>query len=111
LAVSVNGKKASSLAPDAILKLPRRAVQNKEGDARDGIALEDLAQALGGKSARVVAIAAGAERVSISKADGRARTIVLRVTRRGEIKIQKLAGGGAVDTTLLKNVDAIELER
>jgi hypothetical protein len=108
LRVSLNGHAVAQWSPSQVTAIAPVHLRSREGDDRTGWPLGDLAHALAGPGARVVALVGeGGRRVTV---DGSAGPVLLRVTRHGEYKAQLLDGEVAGDT-LLRKVDAVELER
>lgn len=112
LQVVVNGKPTAAWTSDTIARTAAVAMTNHNGQAREGWPLKALTRALIGDQARVVALAAGDERVAIDERawNDPSRTLVLRLSRRGEYKAHWVQAGRA-DEAFLKNVSRIEVVR
>jgi hypothetical protein len=109
LEVVVNGKLAPAWTLERMAIAKKMAVTNPNGEARDGWPLRDLTRALVGTGARVVALASDDERVSIAPSDWQSRTILLRLSHRGEYKAQFVDGQGDGDDAFLKHIRRIEI--
>ena len=112
LEVLVNGKPVAPWTAARMTAAQKIAVTNSNGEARDGWPLRDLTRALVGAQARVVALASDDERVTIDARDWQnpSRTLLLRLSHRGEYKAQWLgADGSSSDEPFLKHIRRIEI--
>jgi hypothetical protein len=110
LAVVVNGKPIASWSAQQIARTGTVSVTNHNGQSREGWPLKAVTRSLLGDKARVVAIAAGDERVAIDEKawNDTSRTLVLRLSHRGAYKAHWVQAGHT-DEAFLKNVDRIEV--
>jgi hypothetical protein len=108
--VIVNGKAAGSWSAQQIAAAGTVSMNNQNGEQREGWPLKKVAQSLVGPSARVVALAAADERVAIDEKQWNdpQRTLILRLSHRGELKAHWVAGGSA-DEAFLKGVRRVEV--
>jgi hypothetical protein len=111
LEVLVNGKPAAPWTLARLTAAQKVAITNANGEAREGWPLRDLTRALVGAEARVVALASDEERVAIDTRDwqDQSRTLLLRLSHRGEYKAQWLAADGSSDEAFLKHIRRIEI--
>ncbi len=111
LQVMVNGKAGEAWTPVRINAVAPLQVTNRNGESRGGWSLKALTSKLAGPTARVVALDAGPQRLEIAAADwsDAKRTLVVRVTRRGEYKVHWAAADGNVGDAVLKGVERVEI--
>jgi type IV secretory pathway VirJ component len=111
LEVVVNGKPVAPWTLARLSAAQKVAVTNPNGEQRDGWPLRDVTRALVGQGARVVALASDNERVTIDPRDWQdsSRTLLLRLSHRGEYKAQWLGGDGEGDEAFLKHIRRIEI--
>jgi hypothetical protein len=110
--VLVNGKPASAWTAAKLASISPVQVANRAGEGRQGWSLKELARALVGPNARVVAIANDeADRVEIAQKDwfDPSRTLVMRPTHRGDFKVQWVATDGSPADAVIKHVARVEL--
>src|SRR5262249_22936525 len=95
---------------DQIASVGTVGMENHNGEAREAWPLKRITESLLGKKARVIALDAGDERVTIDERawNDPARTLVLRLSHRGEYKAHWLQGGVA-DEAFLKGVRRVEV--
>ena len=107
----MNGKPAAPWTLAKLAATRKVAVTNPNGEARDGWPLRDVTRALVGEGARVVALASDDERVAIDPRawQDHSRTLLLRLSHRGEYKAQWLGGDGEGDEAFLKHIRRIEI--
>jgi hypothetical protein len=111
LEVLVNGKPVAPWTAARMTSTTKIAITNANGEARDGWPLRDLTHALVGANARVVALASDDERVTIDAHDWQdpSRTLLLRLSHRGDYKAQWLTPSGPSDEAFLKHIRRIEI--
>ena len=110
LEIVVNGKPAGSWTTPQIAAAGTVAMNNQNGEQREGWPLKKVTQSLVGPTARVVALTAEDERVVIDEKqwNDAQRTLILRLSHRGQFKAIWLAGGVAGEA-FLKGVSRVEV--
>jgi hypothetical protein len=110
LEIVVNGKPTATWTADKIARTGAVTMTNHNGQSREGWPLKALTKSLVGDKARVVALDAGDERVAIDERawNDATRTLVLRLSHRGEYKAHWVQDGRA-DEAFLKGVSRIEV--
>jgi hypothetical protein len=108
--IVVNGQPAPQWTPERLASANAMAVTNQNGERREGWPLKQLTRAILGPKARIVALATVDERVTIDERQWNdpARTLILRLSRRGQYKANWVEAGVA-DDALLKGITRIEL--
>jgi hypothetical protein len=110
--VVVNGKPAVKWTADQLDATPVLDLLNKNGEARQGWALRDLAAKFVGPSARVVAVVgAGGQKLAVDAKDWQdpSRFLVLKVSHKGDYKLHWASRDGSADDAVLKGVHEIDV--
>jgi hypothetical protein len=108
--VVVNGKPAAAWTPQRLSSATAVSLTNQNGEQREGWPLKPLTQSIVGPKARIVALATEDERVAIDEKSWNdpTRTLILRLSRRGQYKANWVQAGVA-DDALLKGITRIEI--
>jgi hypothetical protein len=112
--VLVDGKPAPKWSADQLDATPVLDLVNKNGEARQGWALRDLASKFVGPQARVVAVVgAGGQRFAVEPKDWQdsSRMLVLKVSHKGDYKLHWASRDGSSDDAVLKGVKEIDVAR
>jgi hypothetical protein len=110
LEVVLNGKQVSSWTPSQIASAPAITMTNQNGEQKSAWQLKALARSLVGAKARIVALDSDDDRVAIDEHawNDPSRTLVIKLSHRGEYKAHWVAGGVA-DDAFLKGVRRVEV--
>jgi hypothetical protein len=108
--IVVNGKPAPAWTPERLASASAVSLTNQNGEQREGWPLKPLTQSIVGPKARIVALATEDERVAIDAQawNDPTRTLILRLSRRGQYKANWVQAGVA-DDALLKGITRIEI--
>jgi hypothetical protein len=112
LAVLLNGQPGPTWTPEKVNAVPFVHITNGNGEDREGWSLHDLTKALVGPNARVTAMVDGAgERVEVTPPawNDPKKTLVVRVTRRGDYKVHWASADGTVSDAILKGIQRLEI--
>lgn len=110
--VVVNGKPSTRWTAAELDATPVLDLVNKNGEARQGWALRDLAAKFVGPSARVVAVVgAGGARFAVDAKDWQdpSKLLVLKVSHKGDYKLHWASRDGSSDDAVLKGVREIDV--
>ena len=110
LDITVDGA-TTSWREDAFAKVPHVVGKNNGGESRDVWSLRELAHALVGPKARVVAVHGNDAKKAIDPAawNDPARTPIVHTTRRGTLKYRWMDRDGKWGDTELKDVVKLEI--
>lgn len=112
--VVVDGKPTAKMTADQLDATPVLDLVNKNGEARQGWSLHDLASKFVGPQARVVAVVgANGQKFAVEPKDWQdpSKFLVLKVSHKGDYKLHWASRDGSSDDAVLKGVREIDVAR
>lgn len=112
ITVTVNGKPAGAWTAAQLDATPVLDLTNKNGEAREGWSLKDLASKLVSPKARVTAVVGqGGQKLDVDEKSWQdpSKFLVIKVSRKGDYKLHWAGRDGAADDAIVKGVQEIDL--
>jgi hypothetical protein len=110
----VDGKPTSKMTAAELDATPVLDLVNKNGEARQGWSLHDLASKFVGPQARVVAVVgSNGQKFAVDSKDWQdsSKFLVLKVSHKGDYKLHWASRDGSSDDAVLKGVREIDVAR